>query len=89
MAPMSIQVPRRVHGTVTRHEPYGCYIDFGEASDGLVVITMIAKDDEEVTFPPVGSSIEAVLLGYTEIGHQPRLSLRAEDFIKAKSGWEQ
>ena len=50
---------------------------------------MIAKDDEEVTFPPVGSSIEAVLLGYTEIGHQPRLSLRAEDFMKAKSGWEQ
>ncbi len=54
---MSIQVPRRVYGTVTRHEPYGYYVDFGEASDGLVAITMIAKDDEEeVTFPPAGSS---------------------------------
>lgn len=83
---MSIQVPRRVHGKVTRHEPYGCYVDFGEVSDGLIVVTMIAKDDdEEVVFPPVGSSIEAVLLGYTSIGHQPRLSLRTEDFLKAKS----
>ncbi len=59
---MSIQVPRRVHGKVTRHEPYGCYVDFGEVSDGLIVVTMIAKDDdEEVVFPPVGSRVSDCL----------------------------
>lgn len=79
---MSAQPPRRVRGTVTRHEPYGFYLDFGEESDGVVVITMIAQDASEPNppFPQVGAVIDAVLLGYTEVGGEPRLSTRPQDF---------
>ncbi len=75
------KAPCRVRGIVTRHEPYGFYVDFGAESDGLVTITMTGDDREPAgAFSAVGSVVEAVLLGYTEIGGQPRLSLRAEDF---------
>jgi hypothetical protein len=76
------QTPRRVRGTVTRHEPYGFHLDFGEDREGVVVLTMIAQDPSESNppFPPVGAVIEAVLLGYTGIGREPRLSVRPQDF---------
>lgn len=79
---MGTPIPRRVQGTVTRHEPYGFHLDFGEENEGVVVITMIARDPSESNppFPPVGAAIEAVLLGYTEIGGEPRLSVRPQDF---------
>lgn len=43
---------------------------------------MIAQDASEPNpaFPPVGAVIDAVLLGYTEIGGEPRLSIRPQDF---------
>lgn len=79
---MSAQSSRRVRGTVTRHEPYGFYVDIGEESEGLVVITMIARDQSESNppFPPVGAVIDAVLLGYAGNSGQPRLSIRPQDF---------
>lgn len=44
-------------------------------------ITMIADDPSEADppFPPVGSLIEAVLLGYTELSAEPRLSTVASE----------
>ncbi|KRF39616.1 hypothetical protein ASH01_19925 [Terrabacter sp. Soil811] len=79
---MSDLTPRRVRGTVTRHEPYGFYVDFGEKAEGVVVVTMVAQDSSESNppFPAVGAVIDAVLLGYTEIGGEPRLSVRPQDF---------
>jgi predicted RNA-binding protein with RPS1 domain len=78
---MSDALPRRVAGTVTRHEPYGFYVDFGEEEEGLVVITMVVDDPNlpNPEFPPVGAPVEAALLGYADIGGQPRLSTRPMD----------
>jgi hypothetical protein len=78
---MSGAVPRLVVGTVIRHEPYGFYVDFGDEQEGLVVVTMIVDDPRlpNPAFPPLRSTIEAVLLGYTDIGGQPRLSTRPID----------
>lgn len=78
---MSKGARRRVVGTVTKHEPYGFYVDFGDEQDGLVVITMVVDDPNisNPVFPPIGFTIEAVLLGYTDLGNQPRLSTRPVD----------
>ncbi|MFI5611817.1 hypothetical protein [Amycolatopsis sp. NPDC051903] len=73
--------PRRVSGAVTRHETYGFYVDFGDEQEGLVVITMVVDNAQTPNppFPPAGSAVDAVLLGYTDIDHQPRLSTRPLD----------
>jgi len=78
---MSAVPPRRVRGAVTRHEPYGFYVNFGEEREGVVVITMISDDAAEPNprFPPIGATVDALLLGYTELGHEPRLSIRPQD----------
>jgi predicted RNA-binding protein with RPS1 domain len=78
---MSTQRPRLVRGKVTRHEPYGFYVDIGEAQDGLVVITMIADDPDlaNPAFPLIGCEVVALLVGFTDIGGQPRLSVRPKD----------
>lgn len=78
---MNAQRCQAVRGTVTRHEAYGFYVDFGDESDGLVVITMVTDDPSEPNppFPPIGAIIDAVLLGYTSIGGGARLSTRPQD----------
>lgn len=78
---MSMLTPRRVRGTVTRHLPYGFYVNFGEERDGVVVVTMISDDASESNppFPKIGATIDALLLGYTELGHEARLSIRPQD----------
>jgi predicted RNA-binding protein with RPS1 domain len=84
---VSAQLPRLIRGTVTRHEPYGFYVDIGSESDGLVVITMVVDDpsDPNPPFPSVGTVIDAVLLGYTEIGGEARLSTRPRDLEDLRS----
>jgi predicted RNA-binding protein with RPS1 domain len=84
---MSAQLPRAVRGTVTRHEPYGFYVDFGDESDGLVVITMVVDDpsDPNPSFPPIGTVVDAALLGYAGIGGEARLSTRPQDLGNARS----
>lgn len=74
-------LPSLVRGVVTRHEPYGFYLDFGDEREGVVVITMINDDPSQSNpeFPPIGSRVDAVLIGYTELGGQPRLSIRPSD----------
>ena len=81
MPPMTQGRPRLVRGRVTRHEPYGFYVDIGANREGVVVITMIS-DDPSVSnspFPPIGSTISAALIGYTDVGDEPRLSVRPSD----------
>jgi S1 RNA binding domain len=84
VAPVSTQRPRLVSGRVTRHEPYGFYVDIGEAQDGLVVISMIADESDiaNPTFPSIGSVVIASLMRFTEIGDQPRLSVRPKDITR-------
>lgn len=68
-------------GVVIRHEPYGFFVDLGASEEGLVVITMVHDDPHEtpVVFPAVGSTVEVVLLGRTEVTGQIRLSVRLKD----------
>jgi hypothetical protein len=60
-------------------------MDFGDPHEGVVVITMIDDDPTAANpdFPPVGSEADAVLLGYPEIGNEPRLSVRPSDIQAA------
>lgn len=83
----SVNELQLVSGTVTRHEAYGFYVDIGEDQEGLVVITMISDDQTlpNAPFPPVGREVQAVLLGRTAIGAQPRLSVRPCD-LRAVTG---
>ena len=75
-----------VDGLVIEHKPFGILVNIGEDELGVVVITMI-KDDPMISnpqFPPVGSRIEAVFLGYSGPGRQPRLSTRPMDLRQAR-----
>jgi predicted RNA-binding protein with RPS1 domain len=73
-------------GLVVEHKPFGVFVDIDEDELGIVVITMI-EDDPMIPnprFPPVGSRIEAVFLGYSRPGRQPRLSTRPIDLRQAR-----
>jgi ribosomal protein S1 len=62
-------VGARVRGIVTQHQPFGIFVDLNDpVALGLVQITELL-DKERVTpeqFPPIGASIEAVVLGHTD-----------------------
>ena len=75
-----------VNALVVEHKPFGIFVDIGEDELGVVVITMIADDPTipNPLFPPVGSRVQAVFLGYSGPGRQPRLSLRPMDLLKAR-----
>jgi ribosomal protein S1 len=59
----------RVRGTVTAHRPFGVFVDLGDPEAlGLVQITEFL-DEGRMTpeeYPPLGASIEAVVLGHTD-----------------------
>lgn len=67
-----------VRGTVTRHEVYGFFMDIGEEQEGVVLRSCMGDDAANVDYPPIGSTVEAVLLGYTDVGAQPRLTIRPQ-----------
>jgi ribosomal protein S1 len=62
-------VGAQVHGVVTQHHPFGILVDLGDpVAKGLVQITEFL-DEGCMTpegYPPVGTSIEAVVLGHTD-----------------------
>jgi ribosomal protein S1 len=62
-------VGARVRGTVTEHCPFGVFVDLGDpVAQGLVEITNFL-DEGRMTpdrYPPVGASIEAVVLGHAD-----------------------
>jgi predicted RNA-binding protein with RPS1 domain len=76
-----------VSGTVIEHRPFGVFIDIGEDEPGVAVITMIEDEPRPQTpaFPAVGSAVDAVFLGFSGPGRQPRLSLRPADIAKART----
>jgi predicted RNA-binding protein with RPS1 domain len=75
-----------VWGVVREHQPFGVFIDIGEDEPGVAVITMLEDEPRSRTpeFPPVGSKVDAVFLGFSGPGRQPRLSLRPADVAKAR-----
>jgi hypothetical protein len=57
---------RMVRGVVTRHEVYGFFVDIGEDVEGIALLTRMTDLPDAPTpeFPPIGTLVEAVLLGY-------------------------
>ncbi len=82
---MTDAIPRIVEGIVTRHAPFGAFVDISEDRDGLVVITAFHDDPylPNPDLPEVGAAVRAVLLGYTN--GQPRLSMRPADFASVET----
>jgi ribosomal protein S1 len=58
----------RVRGVVTKHWPFGIFVDLGDSEAiGLVEIVSFL-DEGRMTpdqYPPVGATVEAVVLGHT------------------------
>jgi ribosomal protein S1 len=84
---MSDLIPGQIiDGLVVEHEPFGILVDIGENELGVVVITMVEDDPKiaNLNFPPVGSQIETVFLGYSGPTRQPRLSTRPMDLRNAR-----
>jgi ribosomal protein S1 len=76
-----------VTGVVVEHRHFGVFVDIGEAELAVAVITMLEDEprSRDPVMPPVGNTVEAVFLGYSGPGHQPRLSLRPGDVEKARA----
>ena len=72
-----------VTGVVVEHRHFGCFVDIGDDELAVAMITMLDDDPgspgRPPPFPPVGSTVEVVMLGYSGPGHQPRISLRPSD----------
>jgi ribosomal protein S1 len=68
-----------VQGFVRSHEPYGMFVDIpGIPFRGLVQITDF-KDEGRMSaaeYPALGSSIDACVLGFKDIGQQIWLGLK-------------
>ncbi len=83
----TLRVGTRVRGTVARHAPFGIFVAIpGIPFDGLVQITDF-KDNGRMTpseYPPLGSLIEAVVLGFKETGNQIWLGVKPSQLCKAQ-----
>jgi len=75
-----------VSGVAIEHRAFGAFIEIGEDEPGLVVITMLEDEprSRRPEFPPIGSEVEAVFLGFNGPSRQPRLSLRPTDVRRAR-----
>ena len=76
-----------MRGVVTQHCPFGIFVDLGDPGAlGLVQIPEF-RDEGRMTpqqYPPVGSTIEAVVLGHTdERRRQVWLSMRPSQLGKS------
>lgn len=68
-AKLRFPVGKRVSGTVTLHCPFGIFIDLGDpVATGLVQIVdfLDAGRMTSEQYPPVGSTVMAVVIGHTE-----------------------
>jgi ribosomal protein S1 len=74
-----------VSGVVTEHRDFGAFIEIGEDEPALALMTMLEDEPRSRTpeFPPIGSEVEAVFLGFSGPSRQPRLSLRPTDVLGA------
>ena len=69
----------RVRGVVLQHCPFGVFVDLGDPEvKGLIEVPEFRDDDGKmIQYPPVGASVEAVVIGHmTESQGQIWLSAR-------------
>jgi ribosomal protein S1 len=76
-----------VQGTVQRHFPFGLFVEIrGIPFTGLVEIVDF-KDEGRMTadeYPPIGSDIEAVVLGFRDSNKQISLGMRPSQRAKGR-----
>jgi ribosomal protein S1 len=81
-------VGKAVAGVVTRHYPFGIFVDLGDpVAVGLVEIVNFLDDGRMTTgqYPPVGTTVTAVVIGHTtEQRKQVWLSVRPSDLAKGR-----
>ena len=69
----TLRVGTKLRGKVTHHAPYGIFVEIkGAPFAGLVPITDF-KDSGSMTpeeYPPVGSVVDGVVLGFKDNGKQ-------------------
>jgi ribosomal protein S1 len=72
-------VGHRVRGVVTRHFPFGVFVDLDDpAATGLIQIVDF-RDQGRMTpdqYPPVGATVEGVVLGHRGSNKQVILSTK-------------
>lgn len=83
----TLPVGTRVRARVTRHWPFGIFVDIPNVPfQGLVQITEF-KDEGRMTpaeYPEVGREVEAVVLGFKESGQQIWLGMRPGQLCRCK-----
>jgi len=62
-----LAIGQTVTGVVTRHEPFGIFIDIGEVFDCLVQITELPGDPKKSidNYLPIGSEVSARVVGFS------------------------
>jgi ribosomal protein S1 len=66
---LKYKIGQVLQGKVLRHEPYGVFLDIGEAEiRGLIRIPDFLDDGamSEEMYPEIGSQVTAVIIGYND-----------------------
>lgn len=74
----TLEVGTLIVGTITRHKPYGVFVDIGYEYDGLIQITDF-KDEGVMTpeeYPAIGEQVQAKILGFKDHGCQVWLGVK-------------
>jgi len=74
-----------VTGTVTMHQPYGVFVDLGDPDCYGLVERPEFLDAGRMTedqYPPVGSTVRAVVLNHTDHDHRVWLTVRPSHLRK-------
>jgi transcriptional accessory protein Tex/SPT6 len=78
----------RVSGTVMTHHGFGMLIDIGQPALGLVEVSRIGEGGVPGgmdNYPPIGSTVNAVVLGLADLQRRVHLSMRQSDGTEARS----
>jgi len=83
----ALPVGKKVHGTVLSHHPFGVFVQIDDiAFKGLVAIPDFKESGQRMTpeeYPPIGSEVEAVVLGFRDSNNQIGLGMRPSQMAKA------
>ena len=81
----TLEVGTIIVGTITRHEPYGVFVNIGYEYDGLIQITEF-KDEGVITpefYPPIGTEVRAQILEFKDHGCQVWLGVKPSQLQQA------
>jgi ribosomal protein S1 len=83
----SLKIGTKLNGTVTKHFPFGIFVNIlGVKFTGLIQITDF-KDQGYMTpleYPPVGSTVNVVVLGLKESGQQIWLGMKPSQLSQSQ-----